>query len=75
MLDTLAALAKAPDWTVLSKAQAAQCIGTSIDTLNRLDERGKGPKRVQLSPRRVGYTIGALREWLQSRTALNVRHS
>ena len=57
-----------PDQAVLSKTQACALMNLSEDTLNRLYRRGEGPARVQLSPRRVGYTVGAVRDWLMKRS-------
>jgi predicted DNA-binding transcriptional regulator AlpA len=56
-----------PDHTVLTKPQVCSILGVSEDTLTRLRQRGEGPERVQLSPRRVGYTVGAIRSWLHGR--------
>ena len=61
-------LAGAADFQVLTKPQFLAVAAISEDTLNRLHAEGKGPERVQLSPRRIGYTVGAIRKWLQSRT-------
>jgi predicted DNA-binding transcriptional regulator AlpA len=72
MLNPLAALAHSPDFAVLTKQQTAVVTNTSTDTLDRLHESGNGPERVQLSPRRVGYTVGAIRKWLAKRTSTNV---
>ena len=58
-----------PDHAVLSKPQVCSIINLSEDTLARLHQKGEGPERLQLSPRRVGYTVGAVRNWLRSRTA------
>jgi predicted DNA-binding transcriptional regulator AlpA len=57
-----------PDHAVLSKSQVCSITSLSEDTLARLHRRGEGPERLQLSPRRVGYTIGAVRRWLQKRS-------
>ncbi len=65
---TVSVLAGAPDFQVLTKPQFLAVANISEDTLNRLHKEGRGPERVQLSPRRVGYTVGAIREWLKSRT-------
>jgi predicted DNA-binding transcriptional regulator AlpA len=58
-----------PDQAVLSKTQTCALTNLSEDTLNRLHRRGEGPVRVQLSPRRVGYTVGAVRSWLEKRSS------
>jgi predicted DNA-binding transcriptional regulator AlpA len=64
----IAILPHLPDHVVLSKQQACSITSLSEDTLGRLHRRGEGPARIQLSPRRVGYTVGALRSWLQKRS-------
>jgi predicted DNA-binding transcriptional regulator AlpA len=56
-----------PDWAVLNDKQTTQLLNLSHDTLRRLDETGEGPRRVQLSPRRHGRTVAAIREWLAER--------
>jgi predicted DNA-binding transcriptional regulator AlpA len=58
-----------PDHAVLTKSQTSAITNLSEDTLDRLHRRGEGPERVQLSPRRVGYTFGAVRNWLQKRSS------
>jgi predicted DNA-binding transcriptional regulator AlpA len=58
-----------PDQAVLSKTQTCALTNLSGDTLDRLHRRGEGPPRVQLSPRRIGYTVGGLRNWLQKRSS------
>jgi hypothetical protein len=39
----------------------------SKDTGRRLIKAGQGPKITQLSPRRIGITVRANREWQQAR--------
>jgi predicted DNA-binding transcriptional regulator AlpA len=56
------------DARVLTKAQACELTGLSDDTLERLHQRGEGPKQVRLSPKRVGYQVSALRDWLRKRS-------
>lgn len=71
MAESIAALAvlpNLPDYAVLSKLQACVVTNLSADTLERLHREGEGPPRIQLSPRRVGYRVGALRKWLKDRT-------
>jgi predicted DNA-binding transcriptional regulator AlpA len=58
-----------PDQAVLSKAQTCALTNLSEDTLLRLHRSGEGPRRVQLSTRRVGYTVGAVKDWLQKRSS------
>ena len=70
MFDTITTLLPTlPDHAVLTKAQTAVAVTLSTDTLDRLHARGSGPKRVQLSARRCGYTVGAVREWLNKRSS------
>jgi predicted DNA-binding transcriptional regulator AlpA len=65
----LAALPALPDYAVLTKAQTCAVTNLSADTLDRLHRQKKGPPRVQLSERRVGYPAGGLRAWLKERAA------
>ena len=44
-----------PDREVWDVQPTAAYLGMSDRTLQRLDEAGDGPPRVQLSPRRVAY--------------------
>jgi len=46
--------AGAPDRLINEKI-TAEILGISCDTLRRLGQRGEGPKRRKISPRRVGY--------------------
>jgi predicted DNA-binding transcriptional regulator AlpA len=66
--DVLLIPADLPDHAVLSKPQVCSLIGLSEDTLHRLHRNGDGPERIQLSARRVGYSVGAIRSWLQKRS-------
>jgi len=50
----------------LSRAQVAQEIGVSVDTLARWDTRRIGPPCVRIG-RKVLYRVEAFREWLVSR--------
>jgi hypothetical protein len=50
-----------PDDFILSTAEAAAFDRISVDTFKRREKRGEGPPRVQLSLRRHGYRVGALR--------------
>ena len=55
------------DLSILSTAQVADMLGVSRRTLDRLEERGELPGKVQLSPRRVGWRKTAIQAWLSSR--------
>lgn len=45
---------------IVSEKEAVEIRGVSADTLRRQAERGEGPKRIRLSPRRVGYRLSEL---------------
>jgi predicted DNA-binding transcriptional regulator AlpA len=49
---------------VVSEREAAEILGVSPDTLRRIVKRGKGPARVKISARRVGYRLSALNDFL-----------
>jgi len=55
------------DMRVMTLRQWCDVNGFSWDTGRRLLKSGKGPKILQLSPRRVGVTVGANRAWQKSR--------
>jgi predicted DNA-binding transcriptional regulator AlpA len=42
---------------LISERTTAEILGISRDTLRRLGQRGEGPRRRKISPRRVGYKI------------------
>jgi predicted DNA-binding transcriptional regulator AlpA len=68
-LDATVWLSSLPDYAVLTAPQAQTITSLSRDTLDRLHRERSGPPRVQLSPRRVGYSAGGLREWLRQRSS------
>jgi hypothetical protein len=41
--------------------------GISIDTARRMRERGKAPRIIKISDRRIGVTIADDREWTMER--------
>ncbi len=53
---------------IFREPKAAEAVGLSLRTLQRLRQDGGGPPFVKLTERRVGYTEDALREWLEART-------
>lgn len=55
------------DERVISLKDAARIAGLSTPTLRRAIKRGKGPRVVRPSPRRIGVRIGDLRAWLEAR--------
>ena len=54
---------------VLDEKTAAEFIGLSHVTLERMRKLGTAPKHLALSPRRLGYRIADLLAWLNSRAA------
>lgn len=59
-------LDKLPDEFVLSPAQTASICGVSLQTLRRMWQRGEGPRKLQISPRRQGSTVGSVRTYIRS---------
>lgn len=57
------------DDLVVTEAEAAKMVRLSVRSLQRLRVSGDGPRYVQLTARRIGYTPAALREWIASRGA------
>jgi predicted DNA-binding transcriptional regulator AlpA len=53
---------------VVTEDQAAKIIGYSKDTLRREFSAGRGPPRVRLSARRIGYRLSVLYAHLEART-------
>jgi hypothetical protein len=53
---------------VVSEARAAEILGYSKDTLRREFRAGRGPPRVRLSARRIGYRLSVLYALLEART-------
>lgn len=54
---------------LLTRKEAASLLRMSERTLSRLCEDGRGPRRVQLSTRRVGFMADDLIQWANSRRA------
>jgi predicted DNA-binding transcriptional regulator AlpA len=52
---------------VLSRPEVIALLGVSKVTFDRIEARGAGPAKIQLSPRRIGYRVSAVRAWLDSR--------
>jgi predicted DNA-binding transcriptional regulator AlpA len=62
-------LTRLPEFAIVGRELAAVILGTSLETLKRMEARGQGPKRVKVSQKRVGYRLSDLRLWVESRTA------
>lgn len=54
---------------VLNERTAAQFVGVSQPTLERMRKLGTAPRHVMLSARRLGYRVCDLLDWLKSRAA------
>lgn len=54
---------------VVSPAQAAELMGVSLATLRRLWDVDQGPRRIRLSPRRLGVRLRDLQSYLDQRSA------
>lgn len=52
---------------ILSRREVASRLGVSTLTLDRMTARGESPRRVQISPRRVGYVLQDVEAWLRAR--------
>ena len=55
------------DDVVLTEREAIEMFGICRTTLFRLHKAGLGPRRIQLSQRRVGYRLGDCRAWQLAR--------
>jgi predicted DNA-binding transcriptional regulator AlpA len=58
---------------ILSAAQAAQFIGLSRPTLNRMRRAGKLPPAIQISERRIGWRVRDLVEYLKAQPLADTR--
>jgi prophage regulatory protein len=56
------------DLRIITEKEAATLCGISPDTLRRRIKAGTGPKRIRLSPRRVGFRLRDIREWQEANT-------
>lgn len=54
---------------VVSQPEAAQLMGVSTRTLERLVEVGEAPPRILLTGRRVAYWRNDVLAWLRARTS------
>lgn len=52
-------------WQVLTSEQAADALGMTPEALRTLRSRGGGPRYRQLSPSRIGYTVGDVVAYLE----------
>jgi predicted DNA-binding transcriptional regulator AlpA len=52
---------------VLSRPEVIALLGVSKMTLDRIEARGDGPRKVRLSARRIGYRLRDIEKWLDGR--------
>lgn len=55
----------------LTELSAAQFLGISLRTLQRLRRTGQGPKHAQLTPKAYTYQSDDLEQWISSKTQKN----
>jgi predicted DNA-binding transcriptional regulator AlpA len=53
---------------VMTKMETAAFLKLSLRVLERLEEEGRGPARVNLSARRIAYRRADVLAWLETRT-------
>jgi predicted DNA-binding transcriptional regulator AlpA len=61
--------AELADHRILSPRQAAQLLGLSEATLERMRQANEGPPVRRLSARRLGYPVRGLLAWFDERAA------
>jgi predicted DNA-binding transcriptional regulator AlpA len=66
-ITSMAALSPKPQTRVLRTPSAAEYVGLSDSTLEKLRLTGDGPKFVRIGVRAVGYRIEDLDDWLAER--------
>ena len=54
---------------VLKQEEAAKLLGFSPRTLARLVAAKRGPEKIRLSAKRVGYRYSDILSWIESRNA------
>jgi predicted DNA-binding transcriptional regulator AlpA len=52
---------------VLKRNELLVALDMDKSTLDRMEARGEGPPKTQLSPKRVGYRIADIARWLDGR--------
>ena len=57
---------RATERVVISPDELSAMTGESRATLDRKHRRGEGPRRIRLSPRRVGYLMSEVIEHLKA---------
>src|SRR2546426_3557030 len=67
--DTLNVQTALPGICILGERQVRELTNLSRTTRWRMERRGEFPKRVRLSPGRVGWRQDEIRDWIDSRTS------
>ena len=57
-----------PSRFVVSEIEAAQLLNLAPRTLQAMRLEGSGPRFVQLTERRIGYSVGELHAWVERRS-------
>jgi predicted DNA-binding transcriptional regulator AlpA len=52
---------------ILRTPEAAQYIGLSVSSLEKMRLTGSGPPFIELGPKAVGYGVAELEQWVESR--------
>jgi predicted DNA-binding transcriptional regulator AlpA len=52
---------------VLSRRETFKAINVDERTFDRIEAAGDGPPKTQLSPRRIGYRLIDIQNWLDAR--------
>jgi predicted DNA-binding transcriptional regulator AlpA len=52
---------------VMNRSELLKQLGICKRTFDSLEALGQGPRKTQLSPRRIGYRVSDVVEWLNSR--------
>jgi predicted DNA-binding transcriptional regulator AlpA len=58
-----------------TRKQVIQITGMSRDTIDRLESRGRFPKRVVLSDRKVGWNVDEVEQWREARNRERFRRA
>jgi prophage regulatory protein len=58
-----------------TRKQVIQITGMSRDTIDRLESRGRFPKRVVLSDRKVGWNVDEVEQWREARNQERFRRA
>lgn len=54
---------------IISPKQVAETLGICVTTLYRMWERGDGPRRLRISPNRVGVRVSDLDAFIEQRAS------